>query len=169
MRSSLGGCRKRPDPVTTVLHPVSGRVVCSSRSGDLIHRSRQAGWGLACGSTNRLSRRPASPIRTRRMGSGQSCGRTVATNLQVCRNRCHKQCGFIRVLCLAGWKPTPRTGNPVRPHPDPLPRPRGFCSPDVVSRERGFRADRGRESRMVTAPPPSKPDWRISRIRLSGR
>ena len=27
--------------------------------------------------------------------------------------------------------------------------------------------DRGRESRMVTAPPPSKPDWQISRIRLS--
>jgi len=43
--------------------------VGSSRSGDLVHRSRQAGWGLARFWSARLSRRPASPIRTRRMGS----------------------------------------------------------------------------------------------------
>jgi hypothetical protein len=29
--------------------------------------------------------------------------------------------------------------------------------------------DRGRESRLVSAPPPSEPDVRISRIRLSSR
>jgi hypothetical protein len=35
-----------------------------------------------------------------------------------------------------------------------------------------FRRDnayRGREGRLVSVPPPSEPDWRISRIRLSGR
>ena len=83
---SAEGNIKRPDPVTRVGQPVSRRVVCSSRSRDLIHRSRQAGWGLARCWSVRLSRRPASPIRTRRMGSGQSCGRTVATNLKVCRS-----------------------------------------------------------------------------------
>jgi len=36
-----------------------------------------------------------------------------------------------------------------------------------VRAKQGPPFDRGRESRMVTAPPPSKPDWRISRIRLS--
>ena len=28
--------------------------------------------------------------------------------------------------------------------------------------------DRGRENRLVSVPPPSEPDWRFSRIRLSG-
>ena len=65
---------KRPDSVTTVRQPASGRAVCSSQSDDLIHRSRQAGWGLACCWSARLSRRPASPIRTRRMGSARDVG-----------------------------------------------------------------------------------------------
>ena len=69
---AAGGRTERLFPITTVRHSVSGRVVWSSRSGDLIHQSRQAGWGLARYSTDRLSRRPASPIRTRRMGSGQN-------------------------------------------------------------------------------------------------
>jgi len=69
---SAGGRVKRPHPMTRVLHPVSGQVVCSSRSGNLIHQSRQAGWGLGRFWRDRLSRRPASPIRTRRMGSGQN-------------------------------------------------------------------------------------------------
>jgi hypothetical protein len=30
-------------------------------------------------------------------------------------------------------------------------------------------ADRGRKRRLVSTPPPSEPDLRISRIRLSGR
>jgi len=28
--------------------------------------------------------------------------------------------------------------------------------------------DRGRKDRLSSVPPPSEPDWRISRIRLSG-
>jgi len=32
-----------------------------------------------------------------------------------------------------------------------------------------FRHDRGRENRLGSIPPPSEPDVRISRIRLSGR
>ena len=83
-------------------------------SGDLIHRSRQAGWGLACCWSARLSRRPASPIRTRRMGSGQSCGRTVATNLQVCRsnNRIWRSDSLVDrsggFLDTTGQRPIPR-------------------------------------------------------------
>src|SRR6266404_2671782 len=32
-----------------------------------------------------------------------------------------------------------------------------------------FQSDRGRENRLSSAPPPSEPDRRVSRIRLSGR
>ena len=36
--------------------------------------------------------------------------------------------------------PLSNGGGLFRPHPNPLPQRRGFCSPDVVSRERGSRA-----------------------------
>src|SRR5499433_98044 len=37
----------------------------------------------------------------------------------------------------------------------------------VRPNDAGARRDRGRERRLVSAPPPSEPDWRFSRIRLS--
>ena len=38
-----------------------------------------------------------------------------------------------------------------------------------VSKEVDENMDRGREKRLNSNPPPSEPDWRISRIRLSSR
>ena len=69
----------------------------SSRSGDLIHRSRQAGWGLARCSTDRLSRRPASPIRTRRMGSARDVGRKgCAKETSPCQFVCVRESEIVR-------------------------------------------------------------------------
>jgi hypothetical protein len=88
---SAGGRVERVLPTTTDRCPVSGRVVWASLSGDLIHqsrragwglrsgvtndlatdlihRSRQAGWGLACCWRDRIRRRPASPLRTETLG-----------------------------------------------------------------------------------------------------
>ena len=38
----------------------------------------------------------------------------------------------------------------------------------LLPREKGIRNDRGRKSRLGSASPPSEPDVRVSRIRLSG-
>ena len=52
---SAGGRVERVLPTTTDHCPVSGRVVWASLSGDLIHQSRRAGWGLRSGVTKRSS------------------------------------------------------------------------------------------------------------------
>ena len=104
---SAGGRAKRLCAVTTVRQPVSARVVWSSRSGDLIHRSRQAGWGLARCSTDRLSRRSASPIRTRRMGSARDVGRKgCAKQTSPCQFVCVRESEIVRP---ASYRPQVKT------------------------------------------------------------
>ena len=47
--------------------------------------------------------------------------------------------------------------------------PRHWACCDTCKSPKGIHTDRGREDRVVPFPPPSEPDGRISRIRLSSR
>ena len=105
---AAGGRTEPLFPITTVRHPESGRVVSSSRSGDLIHQSRQAGWGLALSQLTVLAVDLLHRSAQGGWGRGGGFGSAVATNLQGCRNHRCSEFGLIEVFCLADWTPRPR-------------------------------------------------------------
>ena len=74
--------------------------------------------------------------------------RAVATNLPLCRSRGRNEVVFAEVLCVAGWKPTPRPG----------PR-EGIRESGAVERER----------RGVAISPSPRPSPTATRVLFTGR